>query len=279
MSIIAFAIIAFITLFIGWKRNFFSFPPSSAWFYSIRWFHVACAFCIYFLFSVILSPLIGKWVQKVLLAKASTHTVLSYAAWVNFLNSTAILLCLLALIMVIPAIRRNIWLRGSHSFDQDFGTALTAWVISFPVIIFVNQGLDWVITNLFHVTHAPEQLAVQFLKMTLGYPVLFVLALLAIIVLAPLVEEILFRGFLQSFIRQNLGRKQAIVITSLLFSLFHYSPEQKISNLTIVASLFVFSLFLGLVYEKRGSLFAPVALHSLFNTINVVNLYFLGHTL
>lgn len=279
MSVIAFAIIAFIGLFIGWKRNFFSFPPSSAWFYSIRWYHVATAFGIYFLFSVAISPLIGKWVQKILITQATTHAVLSYAAWVNFLNSTAVLICLIGLIFSIPTIRRNLWQRDPPSLWLDIGTAFTAWVISFPVIIFVNQGLDWIVTNIFKVSHAPEQLAVQFLKMTLGYPVLFVLALLSIIVLAPLVEEILFRGFLQSFIRQNLGKKQAIVITSLLFSLFHYSPEQKISNLTIVASLFAFSLFLGIVYEKRGSLFAPIALHSLFNTINVINLYFLGHTL
>lgn len=277
MSILAFALLAFITLAIGWKRNFFSFP-SFHWFFQIRVVHVAMAFFIYFLFSVILSPLFGKWLQKLLVSKATTHSILSYAAWLNFLNSTMILVGLLILIYAIPLLR-NMWSREKISYSHDFGTAFTAWVISFPLIVFVNQGLDWIVTNIFHVAHAPDQLAVQFLKMTLGYPILFILALISIVVLAPLVEEILFRGFLQSFIRQHLGRKQAIFITSLLFSLFHYSPEQKMSNITIVGSLFAFSLFLGFIYEKRGSLFAPIFLHSLFNTINVVNLYFLGKTL
>jgi uncharacterized protein len=186
---------------------------------------------------------------------------------------------LIALIFFIPVLRRKIWIRENLSCFHDFGTALSAWVISFPLIICVNQTLEWIVTHIFHVAHSPEQLAVQFLKMTFGHPLLFLLALLSIVVLAPLVEEILFRGFLQSFIRQHLGRKQAIVMTSLLFSLFHYSPEQKMSNLTIVGSLFIFSLFLGFVYEKRGSLLAPIALHSLFNTLNVMNLYFLGKTL
>lgn len=277
MSVIAFAILACITLYIGWKRDFFSFP-SAHWFFSIRWLHVACAFAIYFLFSSLIFPILGKWIQTYF--SKSAHPLLNYAAWMNFLNATAIFLCLMAFLLVIPAIRKKIWRQSDPlSIKQDVSAAFTAWVISFPLIVFVNQALDWIITNIFKIAQAPEQLAVQFLKMTLGYPVLFVLALLSIIVLAPLVEELLFRGFLQSFIRQHLGSKQAIVMTSLLFSLFHYSADQKISNLTIVGSLFVFSLFLGFVYEKRGSLFAPIFLHSLFNTVNVINLYFLGHTL
>ncbi|HSX13330.1 MAG TPA: type II CAAX endopeptidase family protein [Chlamydiales bacterium] len=277
MSVLAFAILAIITLTIGWKRNFFSFP-SGHWFYQIRWHHVAFAFFIYFLFSVILSPWVGKWLQKILIHNHSTQSILSYATWLNFINSTMIFVFLMVVLTALPVLRK-MGSREPFSYLQDLGAALTAWAISFPLIVFVNQGLDWIVTHIFHVAHAPEQLAVQFLKMTLGYPVLFILALLSIAVLAPLVEEVLFRGFLQSFIRQHLGKKQAIFITSLLFSLFHYSPEQKISNLTIVGSLFIFSLFLGFVYEKRESLLAPIFLHSLFNTVNVMNLYFLGKTL
>lgn len=278
MTVIIFAIIAIITLIIGWKREFFSFPSPFAWFFSIRWFQVSGAFFFYFLFSTVISPMIGKWVQKAIITK-STHALISYAAWVNFLNSTAILICLLVLIFFIPVLRKNIWGRQTPNLFHDLTTAFSAWVISFPLIVFVNQALDWIVTHIFHMASSPEQLAVQFLKMTFGYPVLFILALLSIVVLAPLVEEILFRGFLQSFIRQHLGRGQAILITSLLFALYHYSPEQKMSNLTIVGSLFIFSLFLGFVYEKRGSLFASIALHSIFNAFNVINLYFLGKTL
>jgi len=112
--------------------------------------------------------------------------------------------------------------------------------------------------------------------MTFGYPLYLVFAILTIGVFAPIIEEILFRGFLQSWIRQHLGSKQAILITSLLFAFFHYSPEQGIANITIIASLFVFSLFIGFVYEKQGMLASPIMLHSLFNAINGCNLYFFG---
>ena len=102
------------------------------------------------------------------------------------------------------------------------------------------------------------------------------MVLFTIILLAPLIEEILFRGFLQTFIRQHLGSRQAIGITSLLFALFHYAPEQGLGNIPIVGSLLVLALFLGFVYEKRGSLLAPITLHACFNSISVLNLYFLG---
>jgi len=149
-------------------------------------------------------------------------------------------------------------------------------VISFPLVIFVNQLFDWIVSNVLNVPQVPEQLAVYFLKMTFGHPLYFFLATLTIVVFAPLIEELLFRGFLQSFIRKQLGSKQAIFITSILFSFFHYSPEQGLANLTIIASLFTLSLFIGFSYEKTKSLATPIIFHSLFNTVNVCNLYFLG---
>ncbi len=280
MSFIAIAVLALLTLYIGWKREFFSLPSESrSWLFPIRLFHVIAAFAIYLVVAVIATPFIGKIVQKILFANPNATSILGYASWVNFISSALILLGLIGLLFVIPrVVRTNIWLqsRESHFYRNDFTTAALAWLIAFPLVVFVNQGMDWIITNIFHIQKLPEQLAVQFLKMTFGYPVLLTLAILSIVVLAPLVEEILFRGFLQSYIRQHLGHKQAIFITSVLFSFFHYSPEQGIANLTIVISLFFFSLFLGFIYEKRGSLLAPIALHSLFNIVNVINLYFLG---
>ena len=86
----------------------------------------------------------------------------------------------------------------------------------------------------------------------------------------------LFRGFLQTYIRKHLGPKQAIVITSLCFSFFHYASGQGLGNIMIITSLFVLALFLGFLYEKQGSLLAPMVLHASFNTISVINLYLFG---
>jgi len=84
------------------------------------------------------------------------------------------------------------------------------------------------------------------------------LAILAVVV-APLIEETVFRGMFQSMIRSHLGRPwPAIIATSVLFVMVH-------ANLSHWPALFALSLGLGYAYEKSGSLFRPIFMHVLFN--------------
>ncbi len=275
-----FALLSCFTVFLGWRRGLFSLELEKKWLSPINLIYVAFVFVIYFGVANGVTPILGKMLQNFLLERPSSTTLLTLASWLNFLNSGTIFLCLLIFFFLMPkALRFSIWrdpAEKKHSYLQDITLSIFAWIVSFPLVIFVNQGCDWILMKLLHIQQLPEQLAVNFLKMTFGHPLYIVLTVITITVFAPLVEETIFRGFLQSFIRKHLGQKQAIFITSVLFAFFHYSPEQKLANLTIIASLFVFSLFLGLVYEKRKSLLAPMVLHATFNTVNVLNLYFLG---
>lgn len=275
-----FGLLSCFTCFVGWRRGLFSLNQKKKWDSSSNLIYVALVFVIYFGVSNGITPIVGQLLQNYLLARPSSTTLLSIVSWLNFLNSGTIFLSLLIFFFLIPkAHRLSVWADPSetkHPYLQDISLAIFAWIISFPVVIFANQATDWALMKLLSIHQLPEQLAVQFLKMTFGHPLYIFLTVITITVFAPLVEETLFRGFLQSFIRNHLGSKQAIFITSVLFAFFHYSPEQKLANITIITSLFVFSLFLGLVYEKRKSLFAPMVLHATFNTVNVINLYFLG---
>jgi hypothetical protein len=159
---------------------------------------------------------------------------------------------------------------------EDFKFGLIAWGLSFPLVLFLTTFFEWIVVHLFRATYIPDQLAVFFVKMTFSQPFYFGMTILTIVIITPFVEETLFRGFLQSFIRRHLGAKQAILITSACFALFHYAPEQGIGNIPIVGTLFALALFLGFLYEKQGSLFASISLHALFNAISILNLYFLG---
>jgi uncharacterized protein len=62
----------------------------------------------------------------------------------------------------------------------------------------------------------------------------------------------------------------SILLASLIFAFFHFSYSQGIDNIEVITSLFVFSCFLGFVYERQQSLWASVGLHALFNAISVV---------
>ncbi|MBI5273220.1 MAG: CPBP family intramembrane metalloprotease [Chlamydiia bacterium] len=268
-------ILSWFLLWNGWKRGFFSasFLEERGRF-PIRWYHVVLVFCVYFASISIGAPLLALSLRAMLVQSSPIAT----AAWLNFLTSFLIV-CLVGLYcLYIPkAIFGKLWRKDfAPPYTQDVQFALWAWIISFPLVLFLNQVLDLMIHLLFHVQQLPDQRAVQFLKMTFQEPQYFLLTVITIVLFAPLIEEILFRGFLQSFIRQHLGSKSAILITALLFSLFHYSPEQRLANIPIIGSLFGLALFLGFLYERQGALAAPMILHASFNAVSVLNLYFLG---
>ena len=84
------------------------------------------------------------------------------------------------------------------------------------------------------------------------------------IVVVPFVEELIFRGMIQTALRSYIVRPwPAIVIASLVFIIFHANPEHWFA-------LFVLSICLGYTYEKSGSLFRPIFVHALFNAMSVL---------
>ncbi len=101
---------------------------------------------------------------------------------------------------------------------------------------------------------------------TAGTPWVIVLIFFLAVVIAPLLEELLFRGFVQTKLSENLqSRWGAIVLTSIFFAIVHGGTLWM-----HWPALFMFSLALGYVYEKSGSLLQPLFLHSLFNFANLV---------
>ncbi len=81
---------------------------------------------------------------------------------------------------------------------------------------------------------------------------------IAAVVVAPLGEELLFRGLLYRHLRQRLGIRPAVWVSALVFAAMHGSPSQMLPYV-------VLGLAFALVYEWVGSLWASVILHSLWN--------------
>ena len=85
-------------------------------------------------------------------------------------------------------------------------------------------------------------------------------AVVSTVVLAPIAEELLYRGLLQSMIREYTHRPwPAIILASALFAGSHLPYYQD------MPALFVLAVALGYNYERTGRLVAPIVLHALFN--------------
>jgi membrane protease YdiL (CAAX protease family) len=87
------------------------------------------------------------------------------------------------------------------------------------------------------------------------------------IVLAPVVEEALFRGILYPAIKRLGQPRVALWVSSILFGLVHH-------NMVTFLPLMVFALVLVHLYETFQNLLAPIVAHSLFNATNFLILIF-----
>jgi uncharacterized protein len=89
---------------------------------------------------------------------------------------------------------------------------------------------------------------------------LLVIGAVVVIAVAPLCEEIFFRGILFTVLRRRLPFWPAAVIDGVLFGFVH-------GSLVIVPVLAALGVMFCYVYQRTGSLFPTIALHSLNNTI------------
>ena len=110
----------------------------------------------------------------------------------------------------------------------------------------------------------------SFIEFMLAEPIL--LGFISVVVVAPIIEEFLFRGFLYSQLRRSFLRDWgAVAVSSLVWTAIHFQYE-----VGILFFLFLFGLFLGYFRIKYNSLLIPVALHALNNLIAfILTIYFL----
>ena len=110
-----------------------------------------------------------------------------------------------------------------------------------------------------------------------GETVGFALNLLAGAVVAPIGEELLFRGFATTAWARDLGSRRALVRGALFFAIVHVltisgTSAGEAAGLAIIgfASRIPVALALGWLFLRRGSIWAPLGLHATFNAILLV---------
>ena len=97
-------------------------------------------------------------------------------------------------------------------------------------------------------------------------PGVYALTALAVVVAAPIGEEILFRGFLQTSLRRvGLGPVGGVAAASLFF----VSVHATVVDAAMLPALFALSLVLGLAFERTGRLGTVIVAHACFNAFNL----------
>ena len=94
----------------------------------------------------------------------------------------------------------------------------------------------------------------------------FILAFLCLVVLAPVCEEVIFRGWLYGKLRGRMSALPAILITSIAFGVAHMQWN-------VGVTVFVMSIVMCLLRELTGTIYAGLVVHILKNALAFYMLY------
>jgi membrane protease YdiL (CAAX protease family) len=147
-----------------------------------------------------------------------------------------------------------VWLRRPKA--RDVGPALIIAV----GMLGVTNLLFSALMALQDVLPAVDRLMADYLEQTAAFSpeVGYFWLIAGIAVLAPVSEELLFRGIIQGEMRKAMPEWLAVILQAALFALFHLQPVQ-------ILYVFLPALALGALYAWTRSLWIPILMHITFN--------------
>ena len=134
--------------------------------------------------------------------------------------------------------------------------AAMMWIIALSILIFWVQALIWFDIDLL----VPPDTAKRALDEAGGS---IIVTIVLVGILGPIAEEIFFRGFVLPGLIKRFGVGRSLLISSLVFGLFHIDPGA-------IVPTFALGLALGWVYLKTGSIWPAIFAHGLHNTVAVL---------
>ncbi len=157
-----------------------------------------------------------------------------------------------------------------NGLSRGLGLSLRHWifdtgrgVIAYLAVLPMCLTLYWLVGYFYPRTPQDAHVLLRyFQEVSLAGKVLIVFSA---VVLAPLAEEVFFRGLMQSMFRRVLRQPWvAILVTAAFFTLFHNLDQWK-----DMPALFALAVALGYNYERCGRLGPSILIHALFNAVNL----------
>lgn len=162
---------------------------------------------------------------------------------------------------------------GSRPEPKDFVRGVIGIALAAPVVLFVGQVALAVAAGLSRLAGrpGPEANAHATLRLLMQeqgqWSVWWWVLVAAVVVGAPVVEEVVYRGFFQTACRSATGsRRWAVLSASAVFTLMHAG----VAEVHALAVLFTLSVAFGVAFERTGRLWVPITMHALFNAGNLV---------
>lgn len=210
------------------------------------------------------------------------HASLRSTAALLFAGAAAAAVAWTLLVLTLPAPARAVGLLWPPSRAHAHA-GLIAFALIFPIVMTVGSAaaaIDRFIQGPHTTTLAHQTLrALAHADAITHHTFAWLLTIVGVVLVVPCLEELIYRGFLQSSLREAFRTRHsadrryaervtwgAILLTSSIFTAMH----APIAEPRALPALFVLSICLGVAYERTRSLWPPMLIHALFNFANLL---------
>lgn len=170
--------------------------------------------------------------------------------------------------IVVAAVRRY----GTGSVRADLGATFRwsdlGWA---PVLFVVTRFAQVLVTVPLLATPAFRQSTRRYSDAMRDQPTEILVTLVVVgVVVAPLVEELLFRGALLRALLARTSARWAAVIQGVVFGCYHFAPDLGLYNVVLIVANSTFGIIFGFVALRRRALGTGIIAHSLTNASALV---------
>jgi hypothetical protein len=186
-------------------------------------------------------------------------------------NPTTLVLALSALGLWLPFLAMLRWVahRAGSDLRTYFGLRfakidLFGIPLGFFCQVALMNAVNWPLNKLWPDTFNPQRVENRARNLVdAAHGAWFIVLLLIVVIGAPLVEELVYRGFIQGGLQTRLGSTWSLLITAAWFTVVHLEPIE-------FPGLFAFAIVLGLCYRRTERLGFSMVTHLAFNATGLL---------
>lgn len=264
------SIIIFIGCCIFSSRNkgklFYTFEKSSYF----DWIGILLIFFIYIYSIWITQILIFSAIRKMQIDQ-SMHPYCQTATLSTFTQASALMFFFVFLSRSEFLFKKSIELNFLYTKSkpsQLINKSFLFFLSGMPIVLICDKLWRVIIQYLqsnFVILYVNQQYLMKLVSITKMTPMASIMIVLIGIV-APITEELIFRGSIYIFLKNKINSLCALVLSSLIFATIH-------NNCLSLLPLYALSCLLTLSYEYKKDIRIPIALHIFFNTNTMVILH------
>ena len=178
-----------------------------------------------------------------------------------FLHATALMAGVGTLVWIIRVVRQPQHQELAASFlrpNRYLLELVLFTILGFSVALTLQAGINYVLTDLLGLLPVVDTNPLRNLPEGGPTPGFVALMVVNIVLLAPIFEELLFRGLILNKLKERYSATMAIVISSALFAAIHFDPK-------VFPVLFTLGAVAGYSVHRTGSIMPAIGIHMLNN--------------